>query len=150
MPDTNIEPSGRDPYDPHMEPRVSRLEEQMRDMQASGVRLEGAVGDVRERVTRLEGSVAQLQTSMGTLQTTVATLQTTVTSMQSDISELRQSVTRIEATLAATLPHLATKADVAEVRAELAEKPSRTYMWGVFTALLTAYAAGLAALAILK
>ena len=42
----------------------------------------------------------------------------------------------------ATLPHLATKAD-------LAEKPSHTYMWGILAALLTAYACGLAALAIL-
>ena len=31
-----------------------------------------------------------------------------------------------------------------------ADKPSKTYMWGVLTALLTAYACGLAALAILK
>jgi hypothetical protein len=43
---------------------------------------------------------------------------------------------------------------VADMRADLktglADKPSRTYMWGVLTALLTAYACGLAALAILK
>jgi hypothetical protein len=32
------------------------------------------------------------------------------------------------------------------LRTDLAEKPSKTYMWGV----LTAYACGLAALAILK
>ena len=32
----------------------------------------------------------------------------------------------------------------------LAEKPSKTYMWGILATLLTAYACGLAALAILK
>ncbi len=42
-----------------------------------------------------------------------------------------------------TLPHLATKA-------ELADKPGKTYLVGLLAVLLTAYAAGLAALAILK
>ena len=45
--------------------------------------------------------------------------------------------------LAATLPHLATKA-------ELAEKPGKTYMWGILAVLLTAYACGLPGLAVLK
>jgi hypothetical protein len=49
----------------------------------------------------------------------------------------------MDARLEATLPHLATKAD-------LADKPSKTYMWGILAALLTAYACGLAALAVLK
>ena len=39
--------------------------------------------------------------------------------------------------------YLATKAD-------LEEKPGKTYMWGIMATLLTAYACGLAALAILK
>jgi hypothetical protein len=46
------------------------------------------------------------------------------------------------------------RTEVADMRADLktglADKPSKTYMWGVLTALLTAYACGLAALAILK
>jgi hypothetical protein len=45
--------------------------------------------------------------------------------------------------LAATLPHLATKA-------ELAEKPGKVYMRGILAVLLTAYACGLAGLAVLK
>jgi hypothetical protein len=49
----------------------------------------------------------------------------------------------MDARLEATLPHLATKAD-------LADKPGKTYMWGILAALLTAYACGLAALAVLK
>jgi hypothetical protein len=94
MPDTPVAQRGGGHYDPVMEIRVSRLEEDMRDMKSS--------------MTRLE--------------------MTTV---------------RIETMLAATLPYLATKAD-------LAEKPSKTYMWGVLAVLLTAYACGLAGLAILK
>lgn len=58
----------------------------------------------------------------------------------------RSAVDRIEAMLAAVLPTLATKA-------ELAEKPGKTYLWGILgvlvTAILGAFGAGLAAVAIL-
>lgn len=71
------------------------------------------------------------------------------------------AVAEIKALLLATLPHLATKADVAELRSEaiqmkaelvgqLAEKPSKTYIWGVLAVLLATYACGLAALAVLR
>jgi hypothetical protein len=94
MPDIPVAGHGGGPYDRGMEARISRLEEDMRE--------------VKSAVGRLEA--------------------TTI---------------RIEAMLAATLPHLATKA-------ELAEKPGKTYMWGILAVLLTAYACGLAGLAVLK
>ena len=72
------------------------------------------------------------------------------TRLGEDMRDMRSSVARLEATMveikampAATLPNLATKAD-------LAEKPSKTYMWGILAVLLTAYACGLAGLAVLK
>ncbi len=55
------------------------------------------------------------------------------------MTDLRVMVARIDA----QIPYLATKAD-------LAEKPGKAYMWGIMAALLTAYACGLAALAVLK
>jgi hypothetical protein len=76
-----------------MEARLSRLEEDMREVKATNTRLEAAV-------------------------------------------------IRIEAMLTATLPHLATKA-------ELADKPGKTYMWGILAVLLTAYGLGLASIAVL-
>lgn len=82
------------PYDPAMEVRVSRLEDDMRDTKAA--------------IARLEATTIEIKTM-----------------------------------LSATLPHLATKAD-------LAEMPSKTYMWGILAVLLTAYACGLVGLAILK
>jgi hypothetical protein len=94
MADIPVAGHGGGPYDRGMEARISRLEEDMRE--------------VKSAVGRLEA--------------------TTI---------------RIEAMLAATLPHLATKA-------ELAEKPGKTYMWGILAVLLTAYACGLAGLAVLK
>jgi len=94
MPDIPVETQGGGAYDPAMEARISRLEEDMRD--------------VKSAVARLETTTIE-----------------------------------IKAMLAATLPHLATKA-------ELAEKPGKTYMWGILAVLLTAYACGLAGLAVLK
>lgn len=94
MPDTPVAGREGSPYDPTMELRVSRLEDDMRDM-------------------------------------------------KSEMKELKTTVIEIKAMLTATLPHLATKAD-------LAEKPSKTYMWGILAVLLTAYACGLAGLAVLK
>ena len=92
------------------------------------------------RVSRLEGEVQDIKATM---------------------RNLEQVVVRIEATLNATLPHLATKAeladmrselkvDISELRSDLAEKPGKACMWGMLTALLAAYACGLAALAVLK
>ena len=75
MPDIPVAGGGGSPYNPDMEARLSRLEEDMRDVKATNTRLEAAV-------------------------------------------------IRIEAMLTATLPHLATKA-------ELADKPGKTYMWGI-------------------
>ena len=60
--------------------------------------------------------------------------------------EVKAVLARIEPMIIridATMPHLATKA-------ELAEKPSKTYMWGILGVLITAYAAGLAAMAVIR
>jgi hypothetical protein len=69
------------------------------------------------------------------------------------VSDIKAILTRLEPMIVridAQFPHLATKAEVAELRADIADKPSRTYLWGVLAALLAAYGCGLAALAILK
>jgi hypothetical protein len=77
------------------------------------------------RVSRLEEGMLDVKGSVGRLESAAA--------------ELKVMVARIEA----QIPYLATKAD-------LAEKPGKAYMWGILAALLTAYACGLAALAVLK
>jgi hypothetical protein len=67
-------------------------------------------------------------------------------------AEMRVEGANVRAEWKGELAQLRT--EVADMRADLktglADKPSKTYMWGVLTALLTAYACGLAALAILK
>jgi hypothetical protein len=66
------------------------------------------------------------------------------------IARLDSKLGAMDARLDATLPHLATKAGLAQIEVKLADKPGKTYMWGILAALLTAYACGLAALAVLK
>ena len=74
---------------------------------------------------RLEARVSRVETDLGDMKRT--------------LDELKVMVARIDA----QIPYLATKAD-------LADKPGKAYMWGIMAALLTAYACGLAALAVLK
>jgi hypothetical protein len=94
--------------------------------------------------------------------------------LDEDVREIKATLARLEPLIIridATMPHLATKAELttglSEVRAELAsvraesanglsalalaiaDMPSKSYMWLVFGTLIVAYAAGLAALAIL-
>jgi hypothetical protein len=82
------------------------------------------------------------------------------------LARLEPMIVRMDATIAAVLPHLATKAELAilphlatkaevsdlrsELRAGLAAVPTKTYMWGILGVLVTAYAAGLAALAVIR
>jgi hypothetical protein len=92
------------------------------------------------RVSRLEQGIRDVQSAVGRLETTTGKL-------EERMARVELAVARIEAMLSATLPHLATKAEIA---AGFADKPSKTYMWGILAALLTAYACGLAGLAFLK
>ncbi len=74
--------------------------------------------------------------------------------VKSTLSRLEPLIIRVDATLTSTLPHLATRAELANLRSEMNEKfgdvPTKTYLWGLIGVLITAYAAGLAALAVLK
>ena len=74
--------------------------------------------------------------------------------MQAGLARVETTLAEIKAMLGATLPHLATRAELAElrgeIRAELGEKPGKLSMWGILAMLVAAYAAGLAGLAVLK
>jgi hypothetical protein len=96
---------------------------------------------------RMEARVSRLDEHMGDVKSAIA-------SLDARVARVEIAVIEIKAMLAATLPHLATKAEVAELRTEMvagfADKPGKTYMWGILAVLLTAYACGLAGLAIVK
>jgi uncharacterized coiled-coil protein SlyX len=76
------------------------------------------------------------------------------------LRHIEETVIRIATLLEATLPHLATKAKVADLRADLtnkladlradlANKPSRGYLWTVMAAMIASFAAALAAVGVL-
>jgi hypothetical protein len=96
---------------------------------------------------RMEARVSRREEHMGDVKSAI-------TSLDARTARVELAIVRIEAMLAATLPHLATRAEVAELRTEMvagfADKPGKTYMWGILAVLLTAYACGLAGLAVLK
>ena len=56
--------------------------------------------------------------------------------MESVLARLEPKITEIHAAMTATMPHLATKADLAAVRVELADKPGKTYLWTVLGVLV--------------
>ena len=84
----------------------------------------------------------------------VARLEEDMREVKGILARIEPMIIRIDAVIGATLPTLATKADIAdlrsELRSELADKPSKIYMWGVLGVLITAYAAGLAAIAMIR
>jgi hypothetical protein len=79
----------------------------------------------------------------GGMEARVARLEADMADVKAVLARLEPMIVRIDATMQATLPTLATKA-------ELADKPGKGYLWGILAALLAAYASGLAALALLK
>ncbi len=64
---------------------------------------------------------------------------------QAGLARVEAALGEIKAMLAASLPHLATRAELADLRGalrtELGEKPGKLYMWGILAVLVAAYAA---------
>ena len=119
--DTPVEPPNRDGYDA-LASRVALVE--------------GDVRDIKETLTDLRVMIARIEAQMSHLAT------------KADVTGLEA---RMEARFGGVEAHFGgVEARFGGLEAKLAEKPSKTYMWGILGALLTAYACGLAALAILK
>ncbi len=181
MPDTPVAPHDGGPYDPAMEARVSRLEEDMREVKATLPRMEASIirietmlaatlphlatkADLAELRTEMKADYASLRTEMKAdnagLRSETADLRTEMkadyaslrTEMKADYASLRTETKEGDASLKAEMADLKTelKSDIARIEVALADKPGRTYLWAVLAVLLTAYACGLAGLAVLK
>ena len=138
MPDSRIENLGPGPYDPSMEARVARLEDDMRE--------------VKTILGRLEPMIIRMDTVLGTVLPTLAT-KTELVELRSELrGEITESRSEARGELAEFRSDL--RGEMAELRsdlrAQLAEMPSKTYMWGILGVLITAYAAGLAAMAVIR
>jgi hypothetical protein len=152
MPDTPVAPHDGGPYDPLMEARVSRLEEDMRDVKTRLPRMEEAIIRIEAMLVATlphlatKADLAELRTEMkadyaGLRTETKADHASLRTEMKADYTDLKADYADLKTEL---------KADIARIEVALADKPSRTYLWAVLGVLLTAYACGLAGLAILK
>jgi chromosome segregation ATPase len=147
------------------------------DVRTEVAQVRSEVAQVRTEVAEVKTDVAQVKTEVSQVKTDVAQVSTEVAHVKTEISQVRTEVAQVRSEVAES--RLTAKADIAElrlattteisqlrvaiqtelgevkdgladVRVALAEKPSKTYMWGILAALLTAYACGLAALAVLK
>jgi hypothetical protein len=103
-----------------------------------------------------------------TLGIRVARVEGDVSDIKTVLAELKMLMVRIDTRIETQFPYLATKAEIAELEAHMERRfgeverrfgaqecrltvlPTKTYMWGILGVLLTAYACGLAALAVLK
>ena len=100
---------------------------------------------MEQRLSRVENDVREVKDSLVELKAMFARMDERLEQLatKADVAKVESRLDVMDARLDATLPHLATSAG-------LAEKPGKTYMWGILGVLLTAYACGLAALAVLK
>ena len=87
-------------------------------------------------------------------------LEEDVRDIKATLKELAPLIVRIDERVRSELPHLATKAELAsglsdlrdeigKLRVEIADKPSRGYLWGVMGAMVGAQAVALAAAALI-
>lgn len=157
--DNPVEPPSGGGYDA-LALRVTRLESDVRDMKdvqgelkllmaqiAAQLPYLATKSDIQQVDGRLNGLEAKLDGSGAKLDG----LSGRFDGMDAKLNRLESRGIGTEAKLdglSGRFDRLETR--VAGVEANLAEKPSRTYMWGILGVLLTAYACGLAALAVLK
>ena len=106
------------------------------------------------RVTRLEDEMAEIRASLHRLELMITRIDATLMHMatRSEVmdvrSELKEDFASLRSELKGEIGGI--RLDLADVKVALAEKPSRAYMWGIVTAMVGAFACGLAALAVLK
>lgn len=99
-----------------------------------------------------EGGVL-IETRIGGLENEVRDTNARIGCLEDKSRDMKAILVRLEPMIIridAQLPSLATKEKSATVRADLAEKPSRVYLWGILAVLLAAYGCGLAAIAVLR
>ena len=136
-----VAPPGEPEHDPWLDARVRRLEEDVGEIKAILRRLEPMIVRTDARLLEMV-TKADLMAVRSELKGDIAELRV---ELKGDIAELRTelkseiAVVRIEA-----------KDQISDVKIALADKPTRTYMWGIMTAMVAAFACGLASLAILK
>ena len=128
---------GEPRHDPWMDARVTRLEED--------------VGEIEAILRYLQPMIVRMDARMPEM-ATKADLMAVRTELKEDVAGVRLEVAGLRTDLMSVMAvvRMEAKADIVDVKIALADKPSRTYMWGNMIATVAAFACGLASLAILK
>jgi hypothetical protein len=95
------------------------------------------------RVTRLEQDMGDVKSILGQMLPMMVRIDAALPHLATK-AELQSAISGVESKIGEV------KGEIADLRVELAEKPSKTYIWVVLGVLIAAYAAGLAGLAVLK
>jgi len=168
MPDNPVEPTDRDPHDPGLEVRVTRLEGDMREVK-------GTLGQMVPVLTRIDATLTSTLPHLATkaeladlrseltsaLSATRSETASAISAMRLEaantrselvgmIAELRSEAANTRSELVGMIAELRSEAAntrsdlvgmLAELRAMVAEKPSKTYLWAVLGVLVAAMVA---------
>ena len=148
MPDTSADTS---PPRPDLEFRVGRLEQDMGDVKS-------ILGQMVPLIVRIDATLtatlphlatkAELQSAFGTLDGKIGAVVGNIGTLDGKIGSLDGKIGSLDGKIRDLRSEM--HGELGKLRAELAEKPSKTYLWMVLGVLIMAYAAGLAGLAVLK
>jgi hypothetical protein len=148
MPDTSADTS---PPRPDLEFRVGRLEQDMGDVKS-------ILGQMVPLIVRIDATLtatlphlatkAELQSAFGTLDGKIGAVVGNIGTLDGKIGSLDGKIGSLDGKIGDLRSEM--HGELGKLRAELAEKPSKTYLWMVLGVLIMAYAAGLAGLAVLK
>jgi septal ring factor EnvC (AmiA/AmiB activator) len=155
MPDTPVDTA---PPNRELEFRVSRLEQDMGDVKsilgqmlpmlvridatltttlphlATKAELQSAISGVESKIGGVESKIGGVESKIGGVESKISGVESKISGVESKISGVESKISEMRA----------------EMRAELADKPGKTYIWMVLGVLIMAYTAGLAGLAVLK
>ena len=150
---------GEPSRDPWLEARVSRLEEDVGEIKAILRQLTPMIVRMDTRMAEM-ATKADLMAVRTELKEEIAALRTELkgdmanlrTELKGDMAGLDGKMTKLRSELTVEVVQVRAEAknDWAEIKVALADKPSRTYMGGIMTAMVAAFACGLGGLAILK
>src|SRR5579872_283123 len=105
MPDTPVAPPEGGPYDPSVEQRFSRLEADVHDLKSIAASTDVRLANMDARLTNMDARLTNIDARLS--------------DADRRSRRLEEMVIELRALFTATLPHQATKADLADVRSEL-------------------------------
>lgn len=117
-----IDNGGGPPNEGYMEPRVRTLEDKVETLSAD-------VLIVKADVVTLKEDVSVLKSDVSVLKADVSVLKSDVSVLKSDVSVLKTDVSMLKADVAVIKENFSTKADVAEIRADISDAIIASNRW---------------------